>query len=423
MMNKFLKLVILILLCTELKAIPPINIFRPSDRLLIPLIPLGSSFQLTIGYEGSFSTKAFQDDFNDCNNIPGTGSPCIGSNERSNVLQIYQDKQNFLAGLKGFESTCPIGQLSQLFNINDENGLQGLFVPSGCFKVPLNLLISARYYFKYNLSLALHMQVLSMELSDVKWRRIGLNEDDNIDSNIINFVQDISGLNIGGWKKTGFGDIVLQGLWIQDFPQRKRLISNVQPQFRLGINIPTGLKQDENRVLAFPLGNDGSWGIQVGGGLSLDSWYGFRAGFDAEFLFLFGNTRARRIKTECNQTDLLFLTKLPAFKEFGLGQQFNVFFEKYIYGLGLGIDYQYLKRDDDKLTVFNDGIDNFLSNTAQNLQDWTAHSIITSVRTFLPYYFPKLGACPTIFGWLKFGFNGKRAILLNTIGINITLSF
>jgi len=337
MMKKILKLAMLILLYGELEAIPPINIFRPSDRLLIPLIPLGTSFQLTVGYEGSFHAKAFQDDCDACDNISNAG--CTTSSQRPNVLQIYQDKQNFLAGLKGFESTCPIGQLSQLFNINDENGLQGLFVPSGCFKVPLNLLISARYYLKYNLSLALHMQVLSMELTDVKWRRIGFNEDDNIDANIINFVQDISGLNIGGWKKTGFGDIVLQGLWIQDFPQRKRLISNVQPQFRLGINIPTGLKQDENRILAFPFGNDGSWGIQLGGGLSLDSWYGFRAGFDAEFLFLFGNTKDRRIKTECNQTDLLFLTKLPAFREFGLGQQFNVYFEKFIYGLGFGVDY------------------------------------------------------------------------------------
>lgn len=419
-MKKILKLAILLLLSAELKAIPPINIFRPSDRLLIPLIPLGSSFQLTLGYEGSFSTKAFQDDCDNYHKIPGTP---IGDSEKCNALQIFQDQQNFLAGLKGFESTCSIGQLSQFFNINDENGLQGLFVPSGCFKVPLNLLISARYYMKYSLSLALHLQVLSMELTDVKWRRIGINEDGNLDSNIINFVQDISGLNIGGWKKTGFGDIVLQGLWIQDFPQRKRLISNVQPQFRLAINIPSGIKQDENKLLAFPFGNDGSWGIQLGGGLSLDSWYGFRVGFDAEFLFLFGNIRARRIKTECNQTDLLSLIKYPAFREFGLGQQFNVYFEKFIYGLGFGVDYLYLKRDDDKLTVFNDGIDNILANTAQNLQDWTAHSMVASIRTFLPYYFPGLGAAPTLFGWLKFGFNGKRAILLNMAGINITLSF
>ncbi len=419
MIKKFSKIISLIFICSSITAIPPINIFRPSDRLLIPLIPPGTGFQFTIGYEGSISAKAFQDDFQDCNIL----NDCFKSGERCNILQIYQDKQNFLAGLKGFDSAYPLGQLSQLFNINDENGAQGMYLPFGCFKVPLNLMMSLRYYFKYNISFALHLQVLSMELNNVKWKRIGINEDESLDENIVSFVKDISCLNICDWKRTGFGDIVLQALWIQDFPQRKALIANVQPQFRIGINIPTGKRQDEDKILAFPFGNDGSWGIQVAGGLSIDSWYGLRAGFDAEFLFLFGDIKCRRIKTECYQTDLLLFKKLPAFREFGLGQQFNIFLEKFWCGFGFGIDYQYLKRDEDKLTVFNDGIDNFITNSAESLQDWTAHSIILSLRSHIPYYFPNLISQPSVFGWVKFGFNGKRAILLNTLGANITFSF
>ena len=51
--------------------------------------------------------------------------------KKTNVLHIFGPDQNGLAALKGFDSPTKPGQFSQLFSINDENGVQGLFGPCG----------------------------------------------------------------------------------------------------------------------------------------------------------------------------------------------------------------------------------------------------------------------------------------------------
>ncbi len=404
-------------------AIPPINLFRPSDRPLMPRpLPCWGG-QLSIGYEGAIKTKGFRDDGDERFQV------CIDQSseidKKTNVLHIYQTDQNGLAALKGFDAHSKPGQLSQLFNINDENGTQGLFRPCGDLKVPVNLLFSQRFYFNHGLSFALHLPVLSMELKDVRWRSLNgsTTGEQRLEEDLLRHIREVSGLDLQGWKRTGIGDLVAQMSWIRDFPQAKPALTNVRVQGRLGVDFPTGKVADPDKILAIPFGNDGSWGIQFAGGLDLSFCYSLRGGIDAEFLYLFGNTRTRRVKTVCNQTDLLFLMKRPTFREYGLGQQYNIYIEScdLVRGLSLKANYQFLKRNEDRLFVCSDRIDTAVVNTAESLQDWTAHSLILMAN--YDFCAPESRVLPSLMGWFKWGFNGKRAILANTIGLQFSLAF
>ena len=95
---------------------------------------------------------------------------------------------------------------------------------------------------------------------------------------------------------------------MRDFPQCRALLNNVRVITRLGLVCPTGKREDEDRLLAFPFGNDGAWGLQFAGGIDLTFGYTLRGGIDVEFIYLFGNTRCRRIKTAPDQTDSSLFT-------------------------------------------------------------------------------------------------------------------
>lgn len=405
-------------------ALPPINLFRPSDPFLIPERDPCNPFQFTVGYEGALSIRGFQDDHEECDQI---GTCTVEKDKEVNVLQIYQDKQNALAAFKGFDGSTRQGQLAQLFNIHDENGTQGLFVPKGCFRVPLNLMFAARYHFSHGISFGFFLPVYTMELTDVRWKEKSNSKvfENRLQEDFTQLVSDLAQLKLRSWKRTGIGDFLSQVSWTQNFPQARPLLTNVQVQLRFGVSVPTGEKQDEDKVLALPFGNDGSWGLQFAGGLNLTFCHYLRGGIDAEFLFLFGNTRNRRIRVDCHQTDLLFLTKDQAFREFGFSQQYNIFLEtcNFFRGTRLRLNYQYLKRNEDRLFICNDRIDSFIANDAESLQDWTAHSFIVGVGYDFARDIPQSPFIPSLLGWFKWGFNGKRALLANTLGVTLSVSF
>ena len=403
-------------------SVPPINLFRPSDRPLFP-DPVSTcwSSQMTLTYEGAFHIKAFADIIEDERNC----EPCRDHEKKVCILDLYQDQQNVLAGFKGFESDTPASNVSQQFNLNDEAAAQGLFKPSAFLSIPLNLLFSYRYYFDHGLRLEFHLPVIHAKLSQVRWCSLANEKDFEgcLGAQLLEDAATIAGLRSNGWSRTGIGDFVIQTAWMRNFAQSRPFLQDVRVQGRFGIVFPTGKKEDEDKILAFPFGNDGSWAIQFGGGLDLDFGYTLRGGADVEFIYLFGNTRLRRVKTADSQTDLFFLTKLPAFREFGLGQQYNIYLESYWYNTSFKLNYQFLKRNDDRLDVKSDRTDSAIVNSAPSLFDWTAHSIILMARHDLFREESSFWFCPSLSAFVKFGFNGKRALLAHTAGVQLSIDF
>lgn len=419
MKNIFKLIIFNVILVTDfLISIPPINIFRPSDRPLLPEPLPGVKYQFLSGDETSYKTQAFQENFNDFHSIY-----CPEPERQVNVMRIYQDKQNLVAALKGVQSQTNVGQFLQKFNITDENGASGIYTPSGKLSVPYNILLSYRQYFPHNLILAFYLPVLSMELKDVKWREISDSKYLENTSNIYRTAKEYGDLDIGPWKRFGIGDFVAQGIFMADFPQKRPLIQNVRPQLRLAVTFPTAKRADVDKLLAFSFGNDGAWGTMTSAGLDVFFTPFFKAGFDCEFLFLFGNTAERRIKTNCDQTDFLLFTKLPAFESFGINQQFNLYTVARWRFLQFKLDYQYFKNHESKLYVFSNEVNPAIANSAEYLQDWSAHSFIFSVRCYFDDHISISAYKPAIFGFLKLGFNGERAILIDSLGLTLTSNF
>ena len=233
------------------------------------------------------------------------------------------------------------------------------------------------------------------------------------------------GLDLNGWKRTGPGDLNLLLEFMFDFPQKNRqFLKNVDVGGRVGFTFPTGLKQDVDKLMAFPFGYNGAVGIVYGGGLSVTLGDYFKAGFDVQLLHLFGNTRERRIKTSIDQTDLLLLAKTPAYTDYGLTQRFNLFVQAYnIAGVSFLVGYQFLKKGEDHLALNSCDYSSTIANTAISLDEWIVHS----AEFNLSYDF---SACQTdpwivpqasLFARLPFG--GKRSIAFTTVGFMLSVDF
>ena len=417
-----IRLFFVFLFMSHLCAVPPINLFRPSDRVLFqdPVSTCWSS-QATVTYEGAFHIRAFRDTDSD----EFDDQSAKNCEKKVCVLDLYQERQNVLAGFKGFDSKTPSGNLTSLFNLNDEAGNQGLYKPLGSLSVPLNLMFSYRYYFDHGFRLEVHLPFIHAELKNVGFCSLANDKafEGQISTELIDEVSTLSGLRTQGWKRTGLGDLVVQTAWMRNFTQSRPLLQDVRIQGRFGVVVPTGKKEDEERILAFPFGNDGAWALQFAGGLDLDFGYTVKGGIDVEFMYLFGNTRCRRVKTAIEQTDLFFFTKIPAYREVGLGQQYNIYLESYLYDTSCKLNYQFLKRNDDRLDVGSERIDSLIVNSAPSLFDWTAHSLIFMVRHDLFRDDESSWAFPSISAFIKYGFNGKRALLANTAGIQFNVDF
>lgn len=399
---------------------PHLNLFNPYDWLITPPDRPCGSWQVEVAYEGAFDQHSFQAD-EDSKGISHS------FRKRADVLQLYQDQQDFLAALKGPGYENALAQLSQQFNIDDDNGTQGLFIPCGTFDFN-NLMISAYHYLPSGFIVQLHLPILSYRLKNVRWKPSPLNTNTSFDSQILvhEFIAAVGragNINLYDWSRAGIGDLAALVRWAKFFPQARPLLQNVYLSFRTGLTIPTGKHTDPNLLLGLPLGNDANVGILLAGVLEMFFCNYYSFGIDAEFIHLFGDTRNRRIKTDPAQTDLLFLNETCVYFEPGFTQHFSLWAKGYFGRTGAYAmaAYQYIKQQDSKLYLTDDSFDAVIVNTAENVQSWTAHNAIFSINWDL--YKNDCSYHPLFSLLFKWGFNGSRAIVLDTVTALFTVTF
>lgn len=401
-------------------AVPPINFFRPYNILLYPTKWPDSRMQFRIDDEFSLDSRAFRFEKNDCNE---------DVKRKTNVLHIWQKEQDACIVLKNCDPESDIGQLSQLCNINGNNGTHSIFNFCGDLKLKTNLLMQFRYNFNHNFSLGIFLPFIQMELQNVCIQEIK-NEFDfeaNLSSacDLLNLFACESKMNFGSWKRQGVGDLVVQAIWMRDFPQAKPFLKNVKLNARFGPTIPTGLRQDEDKLLAIPFGNDGAFGFVFGLGMELSFANYLRAGLDAEFMQLFGNTRNRRIKTVIGESDLILMHKVKTYKTWGFTNLFTLYLDavNFCHGLSVRFAYQFQQHDKDKVFPCSDTINPLIANNAVSLFEWTTHSAIINVKYDFTYDRCTSIYSPALYFFYKWGFNGTRAILLDTLTFGLSINF
>lgn len=398
------------------------NFFQPYDILLVPRVPSFTRFDISATYEGAFSIKGVQAEEE---NQEATFS------KKVNVLHLWQSTQDALAALKGTCSTSASDPLAELFAINDDNGVQGLFCFNGKMHAH-NILLSARYHFHRNINLGLYIPFSRLKLSDVSLCQqspIGegvTNEQVVANNNLLNQVAQIGRLNFNDWERTGVGDIALIAWWQQHYLQDKPWLRDVHIGLRGGMTFPTGKKQDEDILLGIPFGYDAGVGILFGATLEL--WYNhnFHLGIDTQFLAHFGTTKCRRVKTDPAQTDLLLINKLTTFKNPGVDQHFTLFAElsPFVSSFSARLAYQFTKHSDDKVFFCSDCFSSAVVNGAESLLDWTTHNIIFQLSYDTAYHDDPCNHWnPYFSAFVKTGINGSRALIADTAGFMVNFSF
>lgn len=86
------------------------------------------------------------------------------------------------------------------------------------------------------------------------------------------------------------------------------------------------------------------------------------------------------------------------------------------------VAYQHTRQHEDSIVLDKPIFDARTINEAESLQDWTTHSIVWK----LDYDFCAMddhAVVPGVSLFAKYGFNGKRALLFDTLGVQLNLSF
>lgn len=412
------------ILCSSIYPYFPINVFRPYDINLRPPRWDCSPWQVTTYVENGYKTHSVS-----------------GKKAESNILHIWQETEDAISMLKGFDDDTPMTQLlndmqAAVGGVLVENDMRGHFSLHGNFDVT-GFGFFTRYHFPHNFTLGLYVPFYAMNLNNIKLQDLTSKSTLDINDVVVkdmltdSFFDKVAEFDPSldlrnGWDRIGIGDIALLAEWYRDFPQAKPILKNVALDIRAGINIPTGLKTQVDELLSIPFGNDGATGLIAGGGIQV-TWFGhICAGIDFEFLQLFGTTRMRRIKTHPDQTDFFLLAKDRAHKDFGFSQRYNLFFEfdPIIDGLSVSAAYQFFKHSKDTLALCSTRFSNIAANTAASLKEWTMHHIIFKVAYDFQYMAdPQTAFRPQIMAFYKLPFNGKHAVLVNSVGIAVTMNF
>ncbi|MDR3549916.1 MAG: hypothetical protein P4L31_00750 [Candidatus Babeliales bacterium] len=415
--KKFFKFALLMTMFVGVHKSSAMNLLMPYDTLIRPQFRFDRTYHLEVYGEHGFNAKGF----NECNN-------------RVNVLQIWNRDQDALKMLQGFPSTSQIGQLAIDLRADgaDDDGVRGHY--NVCGDLSFNAVsFDGRYHFLHNWWITGYLPVYNMSLKDVSWQNQTLDVSSGDQSVREKLTDDFfcnvkrlgSGLELGDWNRTGLGDITVMIEWMEDFWQAKPLLKKVRTNWRLGFNLPTGLKIDEDKIFTIPFGYDGAFGVIFGFGLDLDWGQYVKVGGDVQLHHRFGNTRCRRIKTDFAQTELLLLQKTDAYIDFGMIQRFNLYAQAYNWhGLALKFGYQFYKRGDNIISLSSECFSTNIANSAESLQEFTLHqAILTGVYDFSPQLSADSRVKPSLELYARLPFNGQRVALSNTFGAVLAFDF
>lgn len=392
-------------------------LLRPYDTLIRPEIYLDADYQLSVWAEsGVRPGQGFNDD-----------------SMRVNPFAIWNVDQNALAMLQGFGSNSQLTQLRNALDAADD-GIRGHLLFEGDMQLDWGGAVGGRWYFLPHAWFTAYIPFYQVRLTNVNFfDRTALVEpaDFRVRNMLTNPLRDLvaefgNGLSLDGWKRRGPGDFNIMVEWLFPFEQQRPLLKLVEVLGRVGFTCPTGLKADEDKLLAFPFGYDGAVGILWAGGLNVGLGSCFKAGCDVQLLHLFGNTRERRIKTSPDQSDILLLAKTPAYRDYGLTQRFNLFVQAHHVwgGLSALIGYQFLKHGEDRLALNTCEFSSSFANTASYLDEWIVHSVEFNLHyDFIETWCQNTGWAPQLSLFSRLPFNGKKSIAFTTVGVMLAIDF
>jgi hypothetical protein len=88
------------------------------------------------------------------------------------------------------------------------------------------------------------------------------------------------------------------------------------------------------------------------------------------------------------------------------------------------LGYQYYKHGEDMYAIKGNQFSSVIANSAERLQDWTAHHCVASVSyTYTGHDPQSQWAIPEISAFVRTPFNGRRSIMYTTMGVVASVQF
>lgn len=390
------------------------NILRPHDPLLWPFYTGKDTWQWFVAAEtGIKKGKGFNED-----------------SDHTNVLKIWQPFQDAFSMLQGFEQNSCIGQrIASLTPAEDDIiNTFNIFSMSADLHLKASAAFETRFFFCDDWVLSAYIPFFVMSLDDVCFSQDGhAFTQEQIDEFKALVYELGGGLQLDPWRRSGIGDVTLFLDWFRDFRQNKPFLKNVRINWRIGIELPTGKRTEIDELFSIPFGRDGSFAMPFGLGLEVTLGSMIRACVDVQLTHTFDNTRPRRIKVAADQTELLLLAKTPVHRDVGLTQRFDLYLQFYriFKGLSLKAGYQFYKQGEDIISFKTNAYPSEIANTAESLQDWTAHQYIFDLQ--YDFHADMDGYNPIVVPqfelFVRIPFNGQRSALIPTFGGIFSIDF
>lgn len=354
-----------------------------------------------------------------------------------NSLQIYNTKQNVLGLYTGHSGASDVVTVLP----GGADSEQGKYTVTGSYATT-QCTLGATYSFGRGFLVRAYVPIFDASLSNVQWQYAGSQTAfsgallASIFDSFESESKELFDLNVSGWRKAGVGDVACFLDWERDFPQYGGVLRNVRPTMRLGITLPSGVQRNIKEFGSVPFGADGSVTIPFGGGIKVDIGKYVQLGFNAQFWYIWGKTKIRRIKTSFYQTDLLLPVATMASKQHGIIQNFS------LHGTvtrdhcwSLNWFYEYVRKGEDTITpvdsqygydVINDHNEDATTGAEKgqkSLDESTSHSFTVRLGYDHHYSDSEGGMIPQGYVYYKTSFYGSRSNISSTVGFQFSIDF
>ena len=423
--NKLFKtLAVLLATSAQVTAFAPDNFFKPYD------------VNLNL-HSGCKHKRHFKIGANVEYGFDHAGKDWTGKSK--NVLKLYEPNQSFLSALRGSQNNAAAqAALLALPAFTLDDGARGHADINGRFEM-LDVTVHGRYELPWKaipgcLGLSVMLPIRDARVRDTSYANLTATNITVQDQAVNNLMSTrallqtnmlaFGNLDWTDWAKTDVGDLVVMLDWANRYHQEKEGLEAVELMAKLGVSCPTAQERDEDRAFAVALGNDGAWSMPFGVGLNLDFKYHIRLGADAQFEVIFDHSKNYRMKTDVTQTRFMLLNKGQASMDYGFTWRFNLLAEahRFGYGMSLGVAYQYLKHDDDRLSPQNNAFNASVVNSANWLKEYNTHNLIFKFnwdgRACM-----KTSLAPQLSVFYKLPIDGKNVMLQDTVGGQLAINF
>lgn len=362
--------------------------------------------------------------------------------EKARLFQQYFDSESVIKMVKNPIGKAKEERVDEVFpNIPGQpitdDGVRGHVLLNGKYSQANFALNSHWSFFKLGVwgefGLSAHIPWMSYKVDGVTYKDLTQNVFGTDSVFVSPFIVDLkSNLNKyggllleGSHAAQGVGDCIVDVDWTQHVDNLEHYFKSIHFYLGVGLLIPGQLTKDEDKVLSFAHGTDGSFGVPLKLGFWVDGKKWIHAGFDGQIVYALPLTKVRRMKTDANQTDLFLLNKGESRKEYGLTWQAHpwLMVTDFYKGVFAKFSYQFTKHESDRLYTKDNQFDEVVINSARSLQGWSSQNVVLHLGYDVAKDAVKLPFAPVASLFYKKSIAGKMIINSDTYGAMLQISF